>query len=396
MAQKESEPNLNNPSPTGKSFANTVNFLEDASVVPIDWKMQFPVKAKVQSQENWERMWEVVGLYAGSEDSLDDIADKYNLTRERVRQIFKAGIAKLHEQTIWHIANRHPLETLGLAKPLTIRSRQNISRAGGGTSSKIAELVKEGVGLKEIQSSLAINSSQLNKSRSVLSHWKVEIPYKREGSSPTYKKMLERLRNPKTSPAKIWQILNTIDESRYQRYSRGANPYLIPVSKIARQCGFVFKSNRLIQITDCLNQAGIPVGIAEKKQKGQKSHHYRFIAVRDRESVIKILQTDSSLAPLRKSRIVQISGQELQIPNNYNLLIKGEYKSIGSILKELGYNWRAKSGYQKLVEKDCPAPVYIYTKRTKSGKDKRAYYFHKKDHEAIKSYLQKKLVIEPK
>ncbi len=353
--------------------------------------MQFPAKATVQTQEQWEKMWEVVGLYAGTDDPLEAIAERYDLTRERVRQIFKEGVTKLHEQTIWHIANEHPQETLGYAKPLSIRSRQNMSRAGGGTSSKIAELVEKGVSLKDIQSSLAITSSQLDRSRSVLSHWQVELPYKLEGASPSYKKGLEKLRDPETSPAEIWQILNTIDQGRYQRYSRGANPYLVPVSKIARQCGLVFKNSWLIQITDCLNQAGIPVGIAEKKQKGQKSHHYRFIAIRDRESVIKILQTDPSISTLRKSRIVQISGTEQQIPSNYNLLFKGEYKSVGSVLRELGFRLGGKVGFQKLITKDCPAPVYMYTKRTKSGKDKREYYFHKKDHDAIKSYLQKKL-----
>ncbi|MBI4037936.1 hypothetical protein HY382_02735 [Candidatus Curtissbacteria bacterium] len=364
-----------------KSFANTISFLEEASAVPIDWKMQFPTKGKTQSRKQWERAWEIAGLYAGTDYTLDDIGKKYNLTRERIRQIFKAGVTKIHDQSNWHIADKHPLETLNLHKPRPVKSRKEYSESRNGLSSKIAEEIEKGASLNEIEEKLKISVS--GRHRSVLSGWGVNIPYKSEAFSAEYKQELEKLRDPQTPNGQLHKIMCTvIEHGRYERYSKIPNPYVISVSKAARLAS-IFPHPYTSQIARMLLANNIPVVRYKYKYKDGKEIFTYMIASGKLNSA-RLVFKKKAFDRFRKNPVTVIGSNNGEIPATTPIKNSPDFANLSSLIKEMGLKLpqtrRGRPRLTSFIKANCPVPVFVYC----------SYHtFRLSDKEALKNYLLK-------
>ena len=103
------------------------------------------------SAKTWVRNRNIIGCYFGSPASKTELAERYQISRERIRQIIKKGVSCLWQNCSAQTQQLYPLVEIPLNKPESQRSKEKRSLALGGTSFKIALALKDGKTLAEIQ-----------------------------------------------------------------------------------------------------------------------------------------------------------------------------------------------------------------------------------------------------
>lgn len=372
------------------SFENTLAFLAK-STVAVDRKIHYPPKDPGQSRKAWERMWEVAGRYFGTEETLEEIGERNGLTGERVRQIVKKGIGRLHEVSDADIKLEYPLDSLDLRKPTTLTSRQKRSLAHGGRSIRIAELMREGKSAKEISDEFG--SASVANARKVLREWNVNTPYQYKASSSEYKENLERLKTQDLSDQEIQKILDTVTIQIYRTHLKGDNALFTHIKKVTREAGLFVSGREISLLAEVLKGEGIPVGkleqvLQEKPGRKQQVLRYYFLLSSHVTRAEDALRSAENLDPYRKDPVRELGKHAEQVPSVFQLYFSGSYSHVGTLFAELGYSDgldfynQFKLTISDLITGQCPASVFCYNGR---------YYYNANQRELLKTYLTKRI-----
>lgn len=232
-----------------RSFENTLAFVSDERVssFPIDTKTQIPPRSKSMTQTQWERNWRIVGAYLGTDKLLEEIGRDPGITKERVRQIVKSGVKKLHQIQSTEIRDEFLLGKFGYWKPLPIVLRRRRSESKGGVAVKIEQALAKGKTLPKIKEEFT--SEQVLTARTTLRQWGIEIPYEHQPILPKYLK----LRDPELADWEKQKLLDSIEHHGALRIlSSGEEPLIVSVSKVGRKAGLFFSNKKLILFTHCL------------------------------------------------------------------------------------------------------------------------------------------------
>lgn len=372
------------------SFENTVKFLS-SSTAPIDRKTYYPTKHPNQSQKEWERMYQIVGYYMLTDEALEEIGHRYGVTRERVRQVVKDGITRLHHASEEHVQTQYRQESLGFTKSLTLESRKRRSLAGGGRSVKVAELAKAGKSTEEIRRELGLSGTQLAESRLVLRRWNVaNLEYLKKASYPDYKEKINRLKTQNLSDQEVEETLNSVTFGTYQYNSQGETPLFYPASNLAKEAGIFISAREVLYLSGLLRGNRIPVGVVErilrkKTRKGQKVLRYYFIFSGHKERALEVLQTNHALDRYRTNPVRALRSQDETVPSTYELQFSGAYSYVGKLLAEFGharFSHQFKLTISDLIGSDCPVPVY----QSRLGN-----FYESSQKEALRAYLAKRI-----
>lgn len=394
-----------------KSFANTLEFVAQASIVPLDSKPSDPESCyppltpqQTYLRWSWIRTWEITGLYLGTDRSLEAIGsnEKFRLTRERVRQIINDCLNQLHQIAPEEIKIRFPLDSLGLKNRRAVEHLRNLVRKRNRSIIQVEQLLQEKKSIREIRTSLGLTSTQLSHMRGVLRRWGIELPYQLEGYSQEYRQKLGKLKDPTLSCEESQRTLDIITHSAYRRISKGDNPLILPISKVAKKAGLFISRRDVVFLATILKKAQIPTGQAtsfyqEKTSGKQKFHRYHFVPRGKVEEARHLFETHPQLERFRQNP-VQVIGCPLEDISTISQLKNSDhFLSVGTLLSELG----CPQPYltfglttRELIAADCPVPVFVYRPRSQQGEPRsrpKTYYLEAQRKEELRTYLKTRL-----
>ena len=278
-----------------RSFQNTLDFLADATPTFRYLQTPWPPRHNNLTETIWQRNYNIAGRYFGTDATLSKIAKDENLTRERIRQIAKAVVKALYRNSNLAVQYLHRPERFDFDKSYTLEGRQKKSQQRGGRSFQIAELVSQGMSSPEIKDTLGLNSASLCNARRILKDWGINMPTEKELNL----EKSEKLKDPDLSDAEAQKILDTITKSNYSNCSRGEEPVLIPVSRVARGADLLFTSRDIKFLYSILRNSGIPAS-SVPLQKSNKNLPMQTIP---RYYFIRSLDIDRAITALKQSSI---------------------------------------------------------------------------------------------
>lgn len=373
----------------GKSFENTLAFAAEASAVPVDLKTYFPPKHSKQSNEQWQRDWEMTGLYFGTDKLPEEIGKTYELTGERVRQIVRGNLSKLYEASSEDIRARYPIETLRFGKPISNASR---SLARGGKSLQVQRLKDQGKSVREIKAELGLTGHQLSVVRIVLRRWDENLPYEREACSLEYRQNLERLKTDTPSFEEAQKILDSVTKTVYASRVGGDKALFFPIRKLAQEAGLIVSNREIANIAEILKKEQIPTGEVESSRGKQGVLRYHFITISDKDRAKQVLLHHPDLV-LLSANPVRVLGKDTQdLPTASRLKNSGAYSAVQTLFKEIGYP-RLYPTFKQLeadiIDLNCPVSIFVYRSRSLGSKYSR-YYYEISMKEELKAYLLKR------
>jgi len=145
----------------GKSFQNILDFLAEATPTLSYLRTPWPPRHKNQTETYWQRNFTIAGRYFGTDTTLEQIGKDYHTTRERIRQIVKAVVKTLHQNSRQETQMLHPINSFDFDKSRTLEGRKRKSQKSGGKSFMVAELISQGKSGPEISIDLSINAIEL-------------------------------------------------------------------------------------------------------------------------------------------------------------------------------------------------------------------------------------------
>lgn len=374
---------------SGKSFENTLAFAGEASAVPFDLKTYFPPKPPNQSNEYWQRDWEMTGLYLGTDKSLEEIGKDHALTRARVHQIIWKNLLKLHEASSEDIKKRYPIETLGFGKPLTIESRKRMSLGKGGKSVEVQAMIHQGKSAKDIKAELGLTGEQLSGARSVLRRWDTNLPYENEASSPKYRQNLARLRADALSFEEAQKILDRVTNGVYQTHVGGDKALFFPIRKLAQEAGLIVSSQKTPSLVKILNEERIATGMVEFRSRKQGVHRYHFITISDKDRAKQVFLNHPDLAPFGVNPVRVMGKDSHYIPTSGRLKFSGLYSGLRTFFIEIGYPRHYPTFgllAADIIDLNCPVSIYVYRSRSLGSKSS-SYYYETSQKEELKAYV---------
>lgn len=375
-------------------FARTLEFLQASTLVPLEKKPSkgfYPSKSPEQEIDKWQRNWEIAGLYAGTDTTFQDIGQRYGgLTRERVRQIFKEGVKKLHLVSKVEIQNQFPLEGLELRKPLTFVSRLRLSQAQGGMMKKVLDEARAGKTPGQIKQELDITYTQLARKRKQLQSIGIHIGYIYERRSSEYQTRIKKLKEGNLSKDKVQKLFDEMTSHIYQRLSSGENPILSPLTTVTRESGIFIEGRRkgFPLVAHLLKKGGIPVGSAPFKNRTTGKQYdvaYYFIRESDIPKAGEILNTDPRLEAFRNNPVRVFGKKDTTIPTTYEFGYSPSYKVLRGLLSELGYPMHGARPVlitSSLITDECPASIFMH---------QGSYRYKVEDEKVLKEFFKGRL-----
>ena len=279
-----------------RSFQNTLDFLADATPTFRYLQTPWPPRHNNLTETIWQRNYTIAGRYFGTDATLSEIANDEHISRERIRQIAKAVVKALYRNSNLAVQYLHRPDRFDFDKSHTLEGRQKKSQQRGGRSFQIAELVSQGMSSPEIKDTLGLSSASLCNARRILKDWGINLPTEKE----LYQEKVEKLIDPDLSDAEAQKILDTITKSNYSNCSRGEEPVLIPVSRVARCAGLLFTSRDIKFFYSILRKSGIPAS-SVARQKTNKNAGRQVIVTS--YYFIRSLDTDRAAATLKQSSV---------------------------------------------------------------------------------------------
>lgn len=362
-----------NPKP---SFNNLRQFTKEAIRAGVHFTVP---RHPHQSEEKWAEQWTILSLYTDTQAPLDDIGMPRGLTRERMRQVIKQAVAKLHAAAPAELRERYPLDQFAFGKPKTETTAYRASETRGGNLRIIFQAARAGKTAQEIKQDAQLSTWRLAHARQSGKKYGVAIPYQSIVYTEEFRRSLEEFNDPETTPEKRQTILDMIGIDYADSHSNEPDSPLVKLSDLLKEANFhIVGRGGLINIAQVLRDAGIPVGLIEKK--GKKSmHRYGFIAAIDRERALTVLQEEPSLDPLRKNPVELIAGTAVEIPTTYGL--QGEnFQSLTKVIGKVLHGKLIRSGisYRDIIGTDCPVAIF----RHGTG-----YYARTENAEVLSEYL---------
>lgn len=262
--------------------------IEDGAVIRTLEKVEKSQLAKTVRNMN------VMGIYFGSPATHADIAAIYCSefgSRQGAGQIVNKNVAILWSNCSPEIQERFPLDEIKMGKPLGRRSRERLSRAGGGLACRVAELLEKGLEFEEVKKELGLPGCERDRLRRVLKEWGLKIPYVKTLPAEN-RKFAETLQAASSDP-EIQEVLDQVNFGFYNHCLRNENPPLISVSKAARTAGLRFRPQQVISFVGSLVKANIPVGHIQKTiESGHsegRTQNYYLIAIQHLERAQEVL-----------------------------------------------------------------------------------------------------------
>lgn len=338
----------------------------------------------------WNRDLTILERYVQTGVTLQQLGHDFYLTREGVRVVVSRTIRQLWLRCPPLIQSLFPLSELSTRKPESgQRISIGLSRVSGGRSIKIAEMLQQEKSWPEIKESLGLRWSELKASREIVSRWGLVTP-ELPTPTPIYQKLASQLTDPAKTDMDIQQILAQISPHIFDADQHHHPPLLITMARLLREMGFHYWTGQgqMQQFVDILTAKNIPVGKVVKTVRNgpqQGPQRYRFIAAIHRERARQVLESDLTLQPFRHYSVQQVAGPDYPAPSVYRLQNRQSFVSCGSILAELGIGVAGRSRIRQrdFWTNDCPVPVFC---------NKRIYYCSKTEAEALKSFIQRKLL----
>lgn len=236
--------------------------------------------SRVQGLDGWIWKKTVVGTYAWTEASLDDIAQVYGITRQGVGLAFKAGIETLHRQSSQKTQKDFPLEEIVFSKPTTLLTKDRMSLAHGGMRVKARKLLSQGISGQDLRDRLGIDSSRLAELRKVFGC--EALPKIIRGEK--YKQLERDLRDPNLSSEEVKDLLQKVDFTFYQGQVALEDPVVVTISKLlkAMDISVLDSKERLFArrvLVDTFQAEGIPVGVLERKSESAGGRKLRLYLI---------------------------------------------------------------------------------------------------------------------
>lgn len=253
---------------------------------------QNPPNLGKATQRNWERDLAITTAYLRTDQTQQEVANQYGRTRQRIEQVVKDTIARLHTYSSPNTKLLFPdIEALTFQKPLSQRSRERKSAAGGGASLQVARMLKEGVSVREIMGATGSSTQRLASIRRRLAAWGQEVPYPtdRVAHHKEYQELAQKLKDETLPSEEVSRLLDQVNWSFHQYYAEDKDdPPIIAVRTLARQTGLHMKGGQAMQdLVSALRVFTIPVKSISREvqsgpQKGVKTYYVMAASSRTR------------------------------------------------------------------------------------------------------------------
>lgn len=324
--------------------------------------------------------------YLETDATLEEIGRDLRVSRERIRQIIGMTLSRLISATPEDLKEVFLHDGLETRKPLTLGSRIRISESGGGRTTKVLELLKEGKSLHEIEE-LGINN--LSDVRMRLKAWGTEeqIGYIKT-SDEVNPRITATISNFQSTDDEVQAALHQVRKGFYDTDAKKDSRLLTPISDLARESGYYLRNDKLRDIRAVLETAGLPVGeisyqVSEGKYKG-KILTYHFIASIHRDRAVKILSEAEELQRFCSNPVQVIFGPEvIQIPNTTQLQGRRGFEYLIKAFRQAEIKAYPRH-LSRFLGPDCPVPIF---------KMRHGIYFKNQDMDQLVNYLRSKIVV---
>lgn len=322
-------------------------------------------------EDAWIRQRNMVGAYFASDATLEGLASVMGrITRERVRQIIKRGMANLWKMSSPDLQQKFPLDSIPLDKPRSLADRvANSLRHANSPMAQVLAGLEVGEPINQIVQEHGVSSSSLANIRQSVKKIGIEIPYQNRTREQNY--WLAQMLAQATDKNLIKSLLTDVKPRFCQVYSQGENRCLIPVTALARESGYHFRNDATGEFVAALKEADIPIFSYENKlkrgrNKGTVLRHY-YLTTPFREGAGTAFENTKSLDKFKEPKVRQIAGPKAdKFPTTTDFVREKNYRTTAKLLKQLGI--RIPTGYRYkmfIAGPDCPVPLFK-GKRTSS------------------------------
>lgn len=332
-------------------------------------------------KENWEKIWgrmmNIMIIFAfgkveggealGRRFTLNEIgggiifpSEPKPLVGERIRQLVKTGTRHLYQASD-DLKQQYP-NLLGRS----VTEKTFMAEQSGSTRA-VAAAILQGAATYQDLIDHGLSSDDIISARIVLSSYGLKVP----NFSGKYQQLEADLQAVKADdPAdKKQQILDGMNwfflcNPNFKK----DKPFYLTVSDLAQMANLHFsrqfsEHKLILQVLSevGINQRLVSVEVKSGPQKGM--HRINFILTVDKDRALAVLSQDPRLEPLRREVVKQICGEKVgKLPTTTQLIKSEEYKSIGSLLKQLGLKSGGPHFSIGSLLAGCPLPVFKNTR----------------------------------
>ena len=363
------------------SFENTQVFFSGLSF-PIDGKNP-PKPFGIQSERE-ARDWEILGRHLGTDAVLDETGVKYEILRERIRQIVEELVKQSYDAAPEALKEAFPRESLDTKKPWSLHKSIRKSEAHGGKMREVVEAVLAGKSNSEIKKETKASDAMLSMYRAK----GIAVPYLSVTREIEYQDNLRFLGGGLLDDRQIITIFEDIE--KHNRFSvcftlRRAG-ILVPLNKAARNVEvFIHKSESMAY--RLLRDLETPVVYVERQftdKNGKQQVRKSFFVLNNHERTIGAFAHPSFNA-FRTNPVEVLGRVSEEIPTT-SIMWDPAYISVGKLLKERGILIRANR-VRKYLEPDCEVSVFYIRSKDRC----RELRVRKEDSDALVDHLKAKL-----
>jgi hypothetical protein len=337
------------------------------------------IKPKYIYDYDWARNKNILAVFAGTDISIAEIANRYQITRQRGQQIIASTFNNLWANCSYKTKFEFPKSILNIKKPQTKRNRNRYLKPGS-TNFIVWHDLELGKSVDEIKINNNLSSEKLSGALSRLRGRDFEVP--RLSERHVHAQGLIKKLEGADDNGQIQKIFDKITDSTH--YTLRRKNIIIPISKIGNNLHYHGRKTNIL--AQSLKENGIPVGIVTTIVKSGKYkdtvQRYYFIASKDKSRAKSVLENDPSLSAFFENPVKQIAGPfSDHIPNTAQIQKRQEFVGLRKILAELDISYYSISKLKSsnIFDDNCPAPIF---KLKKHG-----CFFEAKNEEILKSYL---------
>lgn len=250
--------------------------------------------------------------YTFTDKTFDELGRQYGgLTREDIRQLNHKFLNNIHKNSPPELQAQYSRETIPDRKPLTQKSRERSSKARGGLTLRVKELIAQGiVDPEQIKNTLVISAHDLARIRRVLKKWGINIP---PTTKSTIKEIFVKKIETEGDDEKLQEFLDSLPINALRGFLGGDSSHetLTTVSVIARKKGFRFHNRHVRSIAEKIKITGIPIRqIVSSFENGKilSSYYVVYAKPKHAERIAEILRNDPDLQRFRENPVKLICG----------------------------------------------------------------------------------------
>lgn len=371
------------------SWKNTLGFLAELTF-PIDAVENLssaesnnwipPVKRR-GNIDAYIREFEIVSRYVGQNEKMDEVGQKFDISRERVRQVLRKTLKSLHTNAPTQIREKYSFESLSTDSRSTIEARMRRSTILGGKSARVAELLSSGKNIEDIRAELG----RISGTRQTLESWGINLPPLQEPNLVVFRE----LNNEDLDDETVQIELHKVNNNRQYEVLRKAG-LVVDLSSVAKQAGLHISPRDVKRIHEVLDEEKMPMGKASSytiDENGQRKvwGWANFIASIHIEKALAILKTNYEIADLRINPVKLVGGPDNgKIPNTTVLSARKDYLSVGALINDVKGKVRNNYIRIKMSQIIAGSPIQVYRWNN-------SYFYSKEQREQFASFLATRL-----